>query len=123
MSKQKDAIYSIAASTMTHPTTDWIYQNARHKMPNISLGSVYRNLKSLTEESPLLEIRTTKGPSRYDANVSQHSHLRCVECDRLEDLPQKEFQVVSRSGKVKKYKILETRVELIGLCPECKRTQ
>src|SRR5262245_32168081 len=117
MSKQKDVIYSIVASTMTHPTADWIYQEARHKMPHISLGTVYRNLKSLTQESRLLEITTTKGPSRYDANVSQHSHLRCIECDRLEDLPEKEFQVVSRSSKIKKYKILETRVELIGLCP------
>ena len=123
MSKQKDVIYSIVASTMTHPTADWIYQEARRKMPHISLGTVYRNLKSLTQESRLLEITTTKGPSRYDANVSQHSHLRCVECDRLDDLPEKEFHVISHSSKVKKYKILETRVEIIGLCPECKRTQ
>jgi len=123
MSKQKDVIYGIVASTMTHPTADWIYQEARRKMPHISLGTVYRNLKFLTQESRLLEITTTKGPSRYDANISQHSHLRCIECDRLEDLPEKEFQVVSRSSKVKKYKILETRVELVGLCPECKRNQ
>lgn len=121
MSLQKDLIYSIVASVMTHPTADWIYQEARRKMPHISMGTVYRNLKNLTEDGRLLEITTTKGPSRYDANTSQHSHLRCLQCDRLEDLPEKEFRLVSQSKKIKKYKILETRVELIGLCPECKR--
>jgi Fe2+ or Zn2+ uptake regulation protein len=108
---------------MTHPTAEWIYQEARRKMRRISLGTVYRNLKSLTQESRLLEITTIKGPSRYDANISQHSHLRCIECDHLEDLPEEEFHVVSRSTKVKKYKILETRVELVVLCPDCKRNQ
>jgi Fur family peroxide stress response transcriptional regulator len=121
MSKQKDSIYKIVASTMTHPTADWVYQEARRKMPRISLGTVYRNLKTLTEEGRLLEITTTKGPSRYDANTSQHSHLRCLECDRLEDLPEKEFQVISHSSKIKRYKIFETRVELIGVCPDCKK--
>jgi Fur family transcriptional regulator, peroxide stress response regulator len=120
MSKQKDIIYSIVASTMTHPTADWIYQGARRKMPRISLGTVYRNLKILTEEGRLLEITTRKGPSRYDANTTHHSHLRCLNCDRLEDLPEREFQVVSHSRKIRKFMILETRVELIGLCPDCK---
>jgi len=57
MSKQKEVIYEIVASTMTHPTADWIYQRARRRMSRMSLGTVYRNLKVLCDEGRLLEIR------------------------------------------------------------------
>jgi len=122
MSKQKKLIYDIMRSTMTHPTADWVYEKARGHMPRISLGTVYRNLKSLTAEGLLLEITTTRGAARYDANVSRHSHLRCVECDRLEDVPDNEMLFQPKS-RLQHYKILEYRVELIGICPACRAEQ
>ncbi len=54
---------------MSHPTADWIYQHARKKMPHISLGTVYRNLNTLTGEGLLQEITNTKGLSRYQAEA------------------------------------------------------
>lgn len=106
---------------MTHPTADWVYHQARLKMPHISLGTVYRNLKALTDEGLLLEITTTKGPSRYDANVSRHGHLRCTGCDRLEDLPQEDILVKPRSQRLRQFKIHDYRVELLGICPSCQK--
>lgn len=123
MSKQKNLIYSIVAGTMSHPSADWIYQQARRKMPRISLGTVYRNLKALSEEGRVLEITNTKGPSRYDANTSRHSHLRCLSCGRMEDLPERQLNVVSHSSKVREFKISEIRAELIGYCPDCQTKQ
>jgi len=122
MSKQKKLIYDIVASTMTHPTADWVYERARGEMPRISLGTVYRNLKTLTAEGLLMEINTTRGPARYDANVSRHSHLRCVECNRLEDISESESTFVPKS-RLRRYQILEYRVELIGICPDCRNRQ
>jgi len=122
MSKQKKLIYDIVLATMSHPTADWVYEKARRRMPRISLGTVYRNLKTLTAEGLLLEITTTRGPARYDANVSRHSHLRCVECDRLEDVPENEM-VIQPKSRLRHYKILEYRVELIGICPACRDYQ
>lgn len=90
MSRQKTLIFEIVASTMSHPTADWVYEQARRGMPRISLGTVYRNLKQLTAEGLLVEINTTRGASRYDANLSKHSHLRCAKCNRLEDVLQQE---------------------------------
>jgi Fe2+ or Zn2+ uptake regulation protein len=89
-------------------------------MPHISLGTVYRNLKPLSNEGRILEITTTKGPSRYDAYTSKHSHLRCVQCGRLEDIPDKELQLGLKNRNIHKFKILEYRIELLGLCPHCK---
>lgn len=118
MSRQKTLIYEIVASTMSHPTADWVYEQARREMPRISLGTVYRNLKQLTAEGMLLEINTTRGASRYDANLSKHSHLRCTRCNRLEDVPQREIDFVPRS-RLRRYQILEFRIEFLGICPAC----
>lgn len=121
MSKQKQLIFNIVESTMSHPTADWVYHRARQKMPRISLGTVYRNLKALTDEGLILEIAASKGPSRYDANTARHSHLRCTACDRLEDLPLEDVAVTPRTRKLKNYKIIDYRVELLGLCPDCQK--
>jgi Fur family transcriptional regulator, peroxide stress response regulator len=120
MSKQKDLIFSIVMGTMSHPTADWIYQQARRKMSRISLGTVYRNLKSLSDEGRLLEITNTKGPSRYDANTSRHSHLRCLGCGKMEDVPEKEIEFVARSRKIRQFRISRIRAEFIGYCSDCK---
>ena len=88
-------------------------------MPHISMGTVYRNLHALTDEGRILEITTTKGPARYDANVSRHSHLRCVDCDLLTDVPESDIRFVPRSRQTREFKVLEYRVEFLGLCPDC----
>jgi Fur family peroxide stress response transcriptional regulator len=122
MSRQKTLIYDIVASTMSHPTADWVYEQARTKMPRISLGTVYRNLKQLTAEGKLLEINTSHGgASRFDANLSKHSHLRCARCNRLEDIPQREIDFVPKS-RLRRYRILEFRIEFLGICPACSVT-
>lgn len=123
MSRQKEVIYDIVASAMSHPTADWIYQRARRRMPRISLGTVYRNLKALSGEGRLLEINTTRGPARYDANTSRHSHLRCMECGLLVDVPETDIEFVPRSPQTRKFQVLEYRVEFVGLCPDCRQTR
>lgn len=121
MSRQRKLIYDIVASTMSHPTADWVYEQARLQMPRISLGTVYRNLKQLTAEGLLLEITTARGAARYDANLSRHSHLRCVQCNRLEDVPQSDIHF-ARKSQMQRYRILEYRVEFLGVCPTCRKS-
>ena len=119
MSRQRDVIYDIVASTISHPTADWIYEKARRRMPRISLGTVYRNLKSLSGEGRILEIATSRGPSRYDANTTRHSHLKCVDCGLLVDVPETDIDFVPRSSQARRFKVVEYRVEFLGLCPDC----
>ncbi len=123
MSRQREAIYRAVASTANHPTADWVFQQVRRKIPKLSMGTVYRNLKSLVEEGRLVEVSTVKGPSRYDANTSQHSHFRCTGCERLVDVASQDLEWRPHSDKLNSYSIMECRVELIGLCPDCAETQ
>ena len=56
MTKQKAVVYEILCSTDTHPTADWIYEQARKRIPEISLGTVYRNLQVLLEDKKIIEL-------------------------------------------------------------------
>ena len=54
--KQREVILSVLRGTDTHPTADWVYQEVRKELPNISLGTIYRNLRILVESGQALEL-------------------------------------------------------------------
>jgi Fe2+ or Zn2+ uptake regulation protein len=119
MSKQREAIQRAVAATCSHPTADWVYQQVRRQIPRISMGTVYRNLKTLVAEGRLVEISTVRGPARYDANLSHHSHFRCLSCGRMEDIEPQELQWKPSSRGHQYFKVVEFRVELAGVCSAC----
>ena len=121
MSRQKELIYDLVTSTMSHPTADWVYENARRKMPHISLGTVYRNLNTLVREGRILAITNSRGPVRYDANITRHSHLNCIGCGLMLDVPEADIDFVPRSPKMRQFQVLEYRIEFFCLCPDCRK--
>jgi len=121
MSRQKELIYNLITSTISHPTADWVHQNARRKMPHISLGTVYRNLNTLVREGRILAIANSRGPVRYDANITRHSHLKCIGCGLMLDVPETDIDFVPRSAKTRQFEVLEYRVEFLCLCPDCRQ--
>ena len=85
-SKQKDTILRILRSTCSHPSADWIYEQARQELPSISLGTVYRNLRLWKEAGEILELDYPGGQSRFDSNPQDHYHSRCERCRKIFDL-------------------------------------
>ena len=84
-SPQREIIKQIVCSTKTHPTADWIYSEAKKKIHNISLGTVYRNLKRL-EEIGCINLIHDNNLIKYDGNTEEHHHLKCTECGKLIDV-------------------------------------
>ena len=84
-SHQREGIKKIVQCTNCHPTADWIFNQTKKIIPNISLGTVYRNLKRLEEEG---EINTIYDGNivRYDWNKDPHDHLKCKVCGDLIDV-------------------------------------
>lgn len=120
MSRQKELIYDLVSSTMSHPTADWVYRNARRKMPHISLGTVYRNLDTLVREGRILAITNSRGPVRYDANTTRHHHLKCIGCGLMLDVTEIDIDFVPRSPRIRQFDVLEYRIEFLCLCPDCR---
>lgn len=85
-SEKREAIYSLIRNTKTHPSAEWVYQQLKDKYPNISLGTVYRNMAMFVEQGLIVSIGTVNGRERFDADTSLHAHFICDECEAVIDL-------------------------------------
>ncbi|TYP47441.1 Fur family transcriptional regulator [Thermosediminibacter litoriperuensis] len=123
--KQRALILEVLRSTRTHPTADWIYEKVKKKIPNISLGTVYRNLSTLKEMGEIMELNYGSKNSRYDGNPENHYHFVCLECGQtfdVEDLPvnrEIDKEVAARNG----WKVFYHRMEFYGLCGDCSKKE
>lgn len=118
--KQRELILSVLRSTKSHPTADWIYQEVRKQMPNISLGTVYRNLKTLTEMGEILELSYGSTYSRFDGNAKMHYHFVCEHCGKVYDLDLPVNEAIDTQIE-KQYgvSVSQHRLEFYGACREC----
>ncbi|NTW50018.1 MAG: transcriptional repressor [Chlorobiales bacterium] len=85
-SRQREEILKIVAGTKTHPTADWVYEEARRAIPNISLGTVYRNLNLLADEGVISRIILDDGKVRFDGNSEEHHHFICNDTGKVYDI-------------------------------------
>jgi Fur family ferric uptake transcriptional regulator len=118
--RQREVVLEVVRSTMDHPTADWVYRQARRRLPRISLGTVYRNLKKLAEEGLIREIQIAGQTTRFDANTGRHYHIRCVRCGRVNDLPiSVDRRLEDEAGRAMNYQVIGHQVEVLGVCPLC----
>ena len=118
-SRQRESIKSFLLSRYDHPTADIIYINVRKEFPNISLGTVYRNLALLTELGEIINI-TTDGSDRFDAHVEPHSHFICRKCHNLLDIHlENEDFINAQAQKAFSGQIEGHTVQYYGICGNC----
>ena len=86
-SRQRNAILECVMSHHDHPTADIIYQELRESFPNISLGTVYRNLSLLTSLGKIMKITCENHADRFDGQTIPHAHFQCKSCGCLQDIP------------------------------------
>ncbi len=119
-SKQRDMIYDLLLSREDHPSADDIYLEIKRTFPNISLGTVYRNLNILMEQGLVRRLDSVGTFSRFDGKTTSHSHFICKECGKVIDveldfgaytLPIENAELASH---VENY-----RLDLFGKCPDC----
>jgi len=120
MTKQKRLILEILRSTKSHPTADWIYDQARKVLPGISLGTIYRNLAILKEDGEIMELNYGSTYSRYDGNPQNHYHFVCLKCGRVEDVDMPVCgELDKQAEKTKIGQVYYHRLEFYGLCLHC----
>lgn len=119
-SKQRDLILRIVRSTRCHPNADWVYIAARKEMPNISLGTVYRNLKHLVQDGKIQELTLKNNIKLYDGDMRDHYHVTCMCCHKIQDIPHIFSRVDSNDIEdITGYQIISHRLDFFGICPEC----
>ena len=121
-SRQKEAIRKVLRSTTCHPSAVWVYEQVRQEIPNISLGTVYRNLRSLKQDGEILELELSGTLGRFDGNNYNHYHFRCERCGRIFDVDEPiDEKIDDRVARGTGFKITKHCLEFSGLCWECQK--
>lgn len=122
-SRQREMIYRAVAGSKEHPTAEMVYQWLKPANPNLSLGTVYRNLNLLAAEGTL--VRMPFPVERYDACTQPHSHLRCEGCGRVVDveLPYDGELDAAAGAAAPELTVHRHDVVFYGLCPACGKAE
>ena len=119
-SKQRDSIKTCLMGRRDHPTADAVYMSIREEFPNISLGTVYRNLALLADIGEIQKICTGDGADRFDGQIKPHYHVICTRCHQVMDLDldyMKEPEALAAEHF--EGKILGHVTNFYGICPDC----
>ena len=120
-SRQREAIKEYLSRTEEHPTADTIYMDIREIYPNISLGTVYRNLKLLVDRGEIIRIIGMDESDRYDGNTHNHYHFLCNECKRVLDIEMEAIDsIIDKANKNFPGKVEGYVTYFYGKCKECK---
>ncbi len=116
---QRTAIYKELAKTDQHPSTEMIYKNIKDYFPNISLTTVYRTLETFEKHGLISVVNQLYNAARYDANLTPHHHIVCVECKKIEDIYDSSVNYTKIDNKIQDYEVVGYSVLFNGICSSC----
>ncbi|GHV86504.1 transcriptional repressor [Spirochaetia bacterium] len=122
-SAKRDAILALLRSTKTHPGAQWLYDRLKPQIPDLSLGTVYRNLNLFREAGTACSLGTVNGEERFDGITAPHPHLVCSCCGAVLDLPPEKAEALVQNGKKilakESFSIDFRKTVFYGLCRDC----
>jgi Fur family peroxide stress response transcriptional regulator len=124
LTEPRRLVLEVVRGTGAHPTAEAVHRQVRRRLPCVSLGTVYRNLRLLVAQGLVKEL---PGPhARFDGNTSEHHHFTCLGCGRITDIehpltgPQARA-LLSRVAAGQGFSVTHHRIEFYGRCPGCRR--
>jgi Fur family peroxide stress response transcriptional regulator len=107
-------------STKCHPTAQWVYEQLKPRIPDLSLGTVYRNINLFMREERLISVGVLNGEEHFDAFTAPHPHFVCERCGKVSDLPVPCGEVPASLTKIMEGFLADFRKTVFyGICPEC----
>lgn len=121
-SRKREAIYEAVRGTKVHPTAEWVYQKLKPEYPDLSLGTVYRNIKKFCDSGRIRSVGVIKGQEHFDGDISRHSHFVCSDCGRVLDIfePVVDDNTLMNIEKTHAFTISHEDILFSGTCQECK---
>ena len=121
-SRKREAIYNALRDTTVHPTAEWIYEILKPDYPDLSLGTVYRNIKKFCESGKVRSVGVIRGQEHFDGDTSKHSHFVCSGCGRVLDIfePVVPEEILAEIQKKHDFHIMSEDILFDGVCPDCK---
>ncbi len=119
-SKQKEEVLKTVQELCNHPDAKDIHKEVKKRIPNVSLGTVYRNLSALADEGLIKKVRLENGNDRFDKTLSNHNHVICVKCGKMCDV-----NVLLNTSEIDEieeetgFKITNSNFNINGICKDC----
>ena len=119
--RKRDAILTCLRQTTVHPSAEWIYTQLKAEIPDLSMGTVYRNLTLFKEQGRIASLGTVKGVERFDGNTDPHVHFICTECGAVVDLAAISVpEELNRAAATDSGGRVDTcQLTFTGVCMEC----
>lgn len=117
-SRQRAALLELLRSTKSHPDAEWLYTGLRKEYPNISLGTVYRNLRQLTDAGEIVEL-SDGAISHFDGDISPHYHMKCSGCGGIYDIHKDNVSITVKTEDG--FRIDGINLILSGICRNCQK--
>ena len=120
--RKRDAIISCLRQTTEHPSADWVYAKLKPEIPDLSLGTVYRNLALFKEQGLITSLGTVKGVERFDGNTAPHVHYICSGCGKVLDLAEIQVpeELNASAAKASGGRVDSCQLTFTGICKNCK---
>ena len=124
-SRKRIAILTTLQETTVHPTADWVYAKLKPRYPNLSLGTVYRNLKKFCETGKAVSVGVINGQEHFDGRLEPHAHFVCKRCGAVLDIPEEFFRKHELEALSARFhlKLEDASVLFQGVCPQCEKEQ
>lgn len=120
LTSQRQVILEELRKVKSHPTANDICDMVRKRLPRIGLGTVYRNLDLLAGRGIIKKLEVGGEQKRFDGDISQHYHIRCVECGCVEDIAvERQADLDKNAAACCDYKVLDHHVQFNGICGKC----
>ncbi len=121
-SKQRDAIIDFLSCTTSHPDAEALYMEVKKSFPNISLATVYRNLKLLLDTHQIIKLSVGNGKDHFDACCKKHCHFVCDVCGEISDLAFSSFNQLEKEIEDKNNVLINSRSMIFyGTCEKCRK--
>ena len=119
--RKRNAILAYLKETKSHPSAEMVFSRLKPEIPDLSLGTVYRNLSMFKQQGTIMSLGAVNGVERFDYNTAPHVHFMCSTCDNVLDLPNMEVpeQLIQTAAKETGGQVDACQLSFTGVCKEC----
>ena len=119
---QRLAVYDMLSHTTEHQTAEMIYQKVKEQYPTLSFATVYHSVDIFSKLGVIQVLNTGEDSFRYDAKTSEHPHIQCTKCGRVNDVSHLDARAVeSLVENETGFKVNGHQFYFYGICPDCQK--
>lgn len=123
MTPQRDAILKILVNSRSHPTAEDIFNLLKTQVADVSIATVYNNLRLFTDMGVIQELKYSNEPSHFDFVSVRHFHVVCQNCGKVVDVFYPDLDRIERLvTNLTGFETVGNNIEVYAICPECQRT-